>query len=262
MALKSRGALNLMGKNTEKSHILRPILVCTVDFFDRRGVLRSPASWARLAAPVNDWSDHTKAPKSAYQTSLAAGSSATDLLKGDNFAKVAVEIQSVRGYAPDPQAITHLQRFLVDRLNKPGGVTITNTGSLPSKATPATGTAGGSASSERVPQARRPLPPRPTRRPTSRSLENITTADGIRAQRSVHGLHSVSRRSLYWMRVLTATSEDTPAKQAATPRSRFSESYAPRVPAFAANPAIQPWVLEATTMEHEFGRLLGLVLHS
>lgn len=53
------------------------------------------------------------------------GSSAKDLLTGNVFKSLRVEIQYIAGYMPDAGAIDQLKQFLTARLNKPGGITIT-----------------------------------------------------------------------------------------------------------------------------------------
>lgn len=52
-------------------------------------------------------------------------------LSGDKYEKLVVEVVYVEGYAPDAQTITHLQNFLAARLNKPKGIFITQR-SIPS----------------------------------------------------------------------------------------------------------------------------------
>jgi hypothetical protein len=221
--------------------------VCVLSFFG-----------GACAPLVNDWSDHTSAPKSAYQTGLAAGNSASDLLKNEHFAKVTVEIQSVRGYAPTPEALTHLQNFLQDRLNKPGGITIVNTGTIPGKAASTTTTStSGSAL------------------PTTGATASTGTASASGPSYASSEIQALAHRyrrqyprknqlAVYILFVDGTSADDSPASatktlgQAAGNTSITIFQGAVRAAA-ATNPAVQPWVIEATAMEHEFGRLLGLV---
>lgn len=55
----------------------------------------------------------------------ATGSSAHDLLSATKYTKLAIEIVYVKNFKPATQTITYLQSFLETRLNKPGGIIIT-----------------------------------------------------------------------------------------------------------------------------------------
>ena len=57
----------------------------------------------------------------------AVGSSANDLLSAANYTALQVEIQYASGFAPPQTSIDYLRDFLTNRLNKPGGITITIT---------------------------------------------------------------------------------------------------------------------------------------
>lgn len=59
---------------------------------------------------------------------LSVGESANDLLSGAEYNKLVVEILAVEGYELDNSVIASFQNFLEERLNKPGGISIsTNT---------------------------------------------------------------------------------------------------------------------------------------
>jgi hypothetical protein len=60
------------------------------------------------------------------------GASARDLLTGDRFKSLVVEIQAVQGFEPSTQSLKNLTTFLEDRLNKPNGIRIVLDPSLPS----------------------------------------------------------------------------------------------------------------------------------
>lgn len=55
----------------------------------------------------------------------SAGSSAADLLAANTYTSLRVELQYAPGMQPQTQTLTHLNNFLWERLNKPGGITIT-----------------------------------------------------------------------------------------------------------------------------------------
>ncbi|HLA55837.1 MAG TPA: hypothetical protein VK623_07035 [Flavobacterium sp.] len=57
----------------------------------------------------------------------ATGSSAHDFLSADKYTKLDIQIVYVTGFRPNEQTITNLRNFITARLNKPGGVTITET---------------------------------------------------------------------------------------------------------------------------------------
>ncbi|MGK4566013.1 membrane metalloprotease [Flavobacterium sp. 3HN19-14] len=55
----------------------------------------------------------------------ATGSSAHDFLSADDYDALHIEILYVAGFQPDAAVLTNLQNFMAARLNKPGGITIT-----------------------------------------------------------------------------------------------------------------------------------------
>lgn len=57
----------------------------------------------------------------------AVGSSANDLLSSANYNTLKVEIQYAAGFAPPQGSVNYLRNFLNQRLNKPGGITVTST---------------------------------------------------------------------------------------------------------------------------------------
>lgn len=59
-----------------------------------------------------------------YAHDRATGASANDLLSGDSYGRLIVQVQYVEGAAPDDQGLEHLEAFLNARLSKPGGVEI------------------------------------------------------------------------------------------------------------------------------------------
>ncbi|AHF15032.1 M12 family metallo-peptidase [Niabella soli] len=59
----------------------------------------------------------------AYNRSV--GASAKELLSANPYTALSVEIVYMPGYAPQPAALDHLRQFLINRLNKPAGITIT-----------------------------------------------------------------------------------------------------------------------------------------
>lgn len=57
----------------------------------------------------------------------STGSSAKDLLSSNSFSKLNIEIQYMTGFAPDAATLNNLVSFLNSLINKPGGITITQT---------------------------------------------------------------------------------------------------------------------------------------
>ncbi len=66
-----------------------------------------------------------------YDHAQAAGASANDLLAGDTFDRLVVQVQYVGSFAPTAQGLQHLEDFLNARLNKPGGVQILTPEQIP-----------------------------------------------------------------------------------------------------------------------------------
>lgn len=54
----------------------------------------------------------------------STGSSARDFLSADNYEALAIELVYVEGFRPTAQTVTNLRNFLQARLNKPGGITV------------------------------------------------------------------------------------------------------------------------------------------
>jgi hypothetical protein len=54
----------------------------------------------------------------------SVGASAADLLRGTNATALQIEIQYMSGFAPDANAVEHLQSMVTTILNKPGGISI------------------------------------------------------------------------------------------------------------------------------------------
>lgn len=61
---------------------------------------------------------------SYYNHDRGAGASANDLLSGNNYLSVKVEMQYLPGFKPDEAAVEHLTSMLAARLNKPNGIQI------------------------------------------------------------------------------------------------------------------------------------------
>lgn len=56
---------------------------------------------------------------------LSVGDSGGDLLSADNFNRLNIEVVSIQGFNPRAETVENLRVFIEERLNKPGGVTIT-----------------------------------------------------------------------------------------------------------------------------------------
>jgi hypothetical protein len=205
------------------------------------------ASITEACGPVvNDWSGHTAAAKRSYRVDLPAGGSASDLLSGSNFKKLTVEIQSVRGFAPSQLALDHFRNFLAARLNKPGGINIEVSGDLPAASAnpggaPGTGGAGGS----------------PAVRPYSLT--------DIQALETRYRRHYARKDELT---LYVAFLDGSFAADVASGPQSLAEAHgntsiavfeAPLRAAAAGSPAVPAWVLEASVLEHELGKLAGLV---
>lgn len=55
----------------------------------------------------------------------AVGSSANDFLSAAHYQSIVVEVLYVTNFRPQPQTLVNLRQFMEARLNKPGGITIT-----------------------------------------------------------------------------------------------------------------------------------------
>ena len=171
------------------------------------------------------------APKASYQTGRQAGASATDLLTSKYFRSLVVEIQAARGFAPSPESLLRLREFLEQRLDKPGGVTVTSVRELPASA----------------------------------QAPNYTVAEA-RALESKYrqNLPNSDQFALYVL-FLDGASADA-ASNAST--KLIAQAYGnTSIVVFentlrtevAARSGVPIWIAEAAYVEHEVGHLLGLV---
>lgn len=224
-------------KNTEELRLI----IGGLSIFLTGAVLFALAGMSSACGPlVNDWTDHNNAPAAAYQTTQAVGRSAQDLLSNTNFKRLNVEIQSVRGFAPTSQALTHLQRFLGAQLSKPNGITVAVSGDF-----------GGSTSAA----ASRSASPVPA---TTYTVSDIRSFE----LRNRHQYPRKDGQSIYILFLDGAAADDSgdtkTLGQAYGNTSIVIYENTLRTEA-AKISGLQPWVAEATVMEHEFGHLLGLV---
>jgi hypothetical protein len=201
------------------------------------GLLLLLALAAACGPLVNDGSKRRPvAPQASYQTSRPAGESAKDLLSGALFKSVVVEVQAIRSFGPTPEALNRFKRFLEERLDKPGGVTISATEDLPASAASASYTISEARSLES--KYRNKLPAQDQLAIYYLFLDGSSadaTASGSKLLGQAYGNSSV------------VIFENT----LRTESTARTES-----PARAAVPI---WFAEAAVMEHEFGHLLGLV---
>lgn len=63
-------------------------------------------------------------PGQNFSHTLSTGASANDFLSSDGFTTLAIEIDYVEGFRPSQAALDNLETFLEQRLNKPGGITV------------------------------------------------------------------------------------------------------------------------------------------
>ena len=69
----------------------------------------------------------TSLPEINALNNKPVGASANDLLSANNYTSINVEIQYMPGFQPDATAINNLKSFITSLVNKPAGVTVTQT---------------------------------------------------------------------------------------------------------------------------------------
>lgn len=69
----------------------------------------------------------TGLPSINTENNRAVGASANELLSAATYTTVKIEIQYMPGYAPDAAAVNNINSFLSTLINKPGGISITQT---------------------------------------------------------------------------------------------------------------------------------------
>lgn len=77
-----------------------------------------------LNACKKDVTVFNNGPDSNYLHNRAVGASANEMLSAGTYQSLKIEIQYMTGFAPDAAAINHLQNVLNTYLNKPSGITI------------------------------------------------------------------------------------------------------------------------------------------
>jgi len=75
-----------------------------------------------LGCSKNEVSNNPANPSAFH--SRPVGASANELLSGNTYKSLKVEVQYMTGFEPDAFAINHLQSFLAGYVNKPNGVTV------------------------------------------------------------------------------------------------------------------------------------------
>lgn len=71
--------------------------------------------------------DNSPSPNDHSYHNQSVGASAKDLLRADSFTSLRIDLVYVNGYAPESTSLNNLTSFLQQRLNKPGGVSISKT---------------------------------------------------------------------------------------------------------------------------------------
>lgn len=77
-----------------------------------------------LLAACSPVSNPSKSEDEDYNHQRVPGASAEDLLRGETYDRLVVEVDYVEGLAPTLIARDNLENFLEARLNKPGGVSV------------------------------------------------------------------------------------------------------------------------------------------
>ena len=70
----------------------------------------------------NPYSEDPSDPDYAYNRPV--GASANDILSAVKYNSLKIELQYMKGFAPDASALDHLRNTVADIINKPGGITI------------------------------------------------------------------------------------------------------------------------------------------
>lgn len=193
--------------------------------------------------------------ESAYQTNLSPGTNAKELLTPDHFRSLQVEVQAVQGQQPSQEAINALYDFLKKYAKKPAGIQILPVETIPVPAHPAAQSGYTLQDVHQIEDANR-------KHYTKRGTLVLyvlfldwNSNDDAGNDKMLGQAYSNSSVVIYkgTLKGLTpATSPTTPP----TPNTSLDPSPLQQLlPA----PQLNPWVMEATAVMHEFGHLLGLV---
>lgn len=174
---------------------------------------------------------HSPNESSDYNSHLAPGAAAHDLLSADTYQSLAIEIQAMQGFEPTAQTKANLVQFISARVNKPGGVTVLDDPSIP-------------------PQGKGPY-----------SLNDVGMLE------AANRLHYTTGKSavVYFLFLDGSSTDDDPNKGTAVLAYAYQNtSMAVFEKTIQQNSGSLPTqvsaaTLETTVVEHEFGHLLGLV---
>lgn len=167
------------------------------------------------------YTNNPNAPE--YLHNRPVGASANEFLAATKYNSIQVEVQYMTGYAPDPTALNHLQSVLSALLNKPSGITVTTHEVIAS-----TNTTMSITDASQFEQ---------------RNRSSFTTGDQIAVYILYTNGYNTDNRVLgaaYWNTSIVIFGKNIHDNSGGIGQ-------------------VSRYKLEATTLEHEFGHLLGLV---
>ncbi len=174
---------------------------------------------------------HSPNESADYNSHLAPGAAAHDLLSADKYQNLIIEIQAMSGYEPTTQAQNALVAFVTARVNKPGGIMVVNDPSIP---------------------------------PQNKGSYSLDDIGQIEANNRVHFSTGTTMAS-YFLFVDGASSNDMPNSGSTilayayqnTSMGVFEKSI--RDVSGSLPGQVSTATVESTVVEHEFGHILGLV---
>jgi hypothetical protein len=166
-----------------------------------------------------------------YNSHLAPGAAAHDLLSADTYQSLSIEIQAMQGFEPTAQTKSNLMQFISARVNKPGGVTILDDPPIP-------------------PQGKGPY-----------SLNDVGMIEAANRQHYTTGKSAV----VYFLFLDGSSTDDNAQNGTAvlayayqnTSMAVFEKTIQSSSGSLPGQ--VSATTLETTVVEHEFGHLLGLV---
>jgi hypothetical protein len=158
---------------------------------------------------------------------LSLGVSAEDILSSGNYSKLTVEFVYFGLFRPTELAISNFRSFLSERLNKPGGITIIETSVPEVQGSPFT------------------------------SAELLAIED---ENRTVYTSGDTIAVYVFFANGVSSNDTSTRVTLGTAYRNTSIVIYEKTLQTLAAsNPSVALSTLETTTLEHEFGHILGLV---
>ena len=189
--------------------------------------------------------------ETAYQTNLSTGANAKEILTSDHFRSLQVEVQAVQGQQPSQEATNALYDFLKKYAKKPAGIQILPVETIPAPVHPAAQSGYTLQDVRQIENANRKHYTKKGTLVLYVLFLDWNSNDDAGEDKMLGQAYSNSSVVIY-----KGTLKGLTPPQPPTQNNSSDPSPLQQVP---PAPQLNPWVMEATVVMHEFGHLMGLV---